>query len=346
MSLVLRDVHFAYADLPILRGAALEVAAGEIVCLFGPSGCGKTTLLRIAAGLEVMQRGAVLINGELVADAQRSAPPEERPVGFVFQEFVLFPHLTALENAAFAVKADTRAERRRRATDELARVGLADFAERYPHQLSGGQQQRVALARAFARKPQAVLLDEPFASIDAVLRRKLRTDLRLLLKARNTPAVLVTHDPEEALEIGDRIALMRAGEIVETAAPGELYRNPRTVEGATIFPGAQQIVAAIRDGAFVSAFGKIEGPGGNADKDAHKDGGTASIVAGAGAVSARENPDGGAIVIDVRDAGAEIVHILQSRTDPDLTIRATAGAALSKGAVVSIAIDPERARIF
>jgi len=217
MSLGLKDISHRFGETRALNAASLTVAPGELVCLFGPSGCGKTTLLRIAAGLEPLQDGTVELDGALLAKPGRETQPEKRPVGLVFQDYVLFPHLTVEKNIAFGLAGERHSKLR--VTDQLHAFGIAGLARRYPHELSGGQQQRVALARAMARKPKALLLDEPFASIDVALRRRLRGELRRTLKEQNAAVLLVTHDPEEALALGDRIALMRAGEIIEAASP-------------------------------------------------------------------------------------------------------------------------------
>ncbi len=257
MGLVLRDISHRYGSVQAVKNAGFEVAPGETLCLFGPSGCGKTTLLRIAAGLENLQSGVVELNGELLAAPGRETPPERRPIGFVFQDFVLFPHMSVEKNIAFGLGRAT-GNAKARVNAQIEAMGLQGLAERYPHELSGGQQQRTALARALIRRPKALLLDEPFASIDAALRRRLREDLRRMLKEQNVAVVLVTHDPEEALALGDRIALMREGRIVETAPPAALYDAPQTPEGAMIFPGSQALYGAIEHGKLITAFGEFE----------------------------------------------------------------------------------------
>ncbi len=259
MSLELDRISHRYGAVAAVRSASLAVEAGEIVCLFGPSGCGKTTLLRIAAGLEALQEGEIRLAGATLAQPGDEVPPEQRPIGFVFQDYVLFPHLTVEKNIAFGLKGvgDAKA----RVAAQLAAFGIEGFARRYPHELSGGQQQRVALARAVARQPKALLLDEPFASIDVALRRRLREELRRVLKDQKAAVLLVTHDADEALALGDRIALMREGEIVEIATPEDLFERPRTPDGAGLFPGSQTLMGEVRGGVFYCALGEIETPG-------------------------------------------------------------------------------------
>ena len=255
MSLELDNISHRFGDAVAVNDASLVVGAGEIVCLFGPSGCGKTTLLRVVGGLEAVQKGSVALAGHRLSAPGADTPPEQRPIGFVFQDFALFPHMTVEENVAFGLGGPRGNELAVAA--QLAALEIADFANRFPHELSGGQQQRVAIARAIIRKPKALLLDEPFANIDGALRRRLREDLRAILKAENVAVILVTHDPEEALALGDRIALMRDGRIVETASPQALYATPKTIDGAALFPNCIIVEGSIADGqieTFLGAF--------------------------------------------------------------------------------------------
>ncbi len=336
MALTLSGISHRFGSFIAVNDASLAVRDGEIVCLFGPSGCGKTTLLRIAAGLEPLQAGAVRIDGETIAEPGRGAPPERRPIGFVFQDYVLFPHMTVGKNVGFGVTGNRRRVHEVVA-EELAAVGLADFEKRAPHQLSGGQQQRVALARAMARRPRALLLDEPFASIDTVLRRRLREELRRLLKARDVAVVLVTHDPEEALAIADRVALMREGEIIETATPADLFRVPKTPDGAAIFPDSQQIFGTVRGGAIETAFGRFVA-------DAEKDG-PAVIVFRAGALSADPDPNGVLRVVDARFSGPGWTVFLAGGADGHF-LRVRMKECPEPGAAMSVAADPAGQFVF
>ncbi|MFO7546070.1 MAG: ABC transporter ATP-binding protein [Trueperaceae bacterium] len=211
-----------------VRSFDLEVRSGEILCLLGPSGCGKTTLLRLIAGFEAPDQGRVEVGGRVVAGDGVWVQPERRRIGFVFQDFALFPHMSVLDNVAFGLPGRSRAERRARAAKVLALVGLTVFQQRYPHQLSGGQQQRVALARAIATEPHLLLLDEPFSNLDAALRGATRDEVRSILKRTGTTAVMVTHDQEEALSVADRVAVMRAGHLEQLGTPEEVYLEPRT----------------------------------------------------------------------------------------------------------------------
>jgi iron(III) transport system ATP-binding protein len=237
LSLEFRHIAHAYGEVRALEDISFTAPAGEITCLLGASGCGKSTLLGLAAGLLRVQQGEVSLAGEVLADAQRSPPPEARPVGLVFQDGALFPHMTLAANVAFGLPKARRDE----ADSWLAKVGLAGMGARYPHELSGGQQQRAALARAMAPEPRVLLMDEPFASVDIVLRRKLRRECRILLREAGATVVLVTHDPAEALDIADRIAVMEGGRIIQFGTPQELHHAPSTASVGAIFSGAQII---------------------------------------------------------------------------------------------------------
>lgn len=243
MSLEFRHIAHAYGQVRALEDISFTAPTGEITCLLGASGCGKSTLLGLAAGMLTVQQGAIVLGGEVLADARGSPPPEARPVGLVFQDGALFPHMTIARNVAFGLPGARAGE----AEGWLAKVGLAGMGARYPHELSGGQQQRAALARAMAPEPQVLLMDEPFASVDIVLRRKLRRDCRILLREAGATVVLVTHDPAEALDIGDRIAVMEAGRIVQFGTPDELHHAPATAAVGAIFSGAQ-VIAGTRQG--------------------------------------------------------------------------------------------------
>ena len=230
----------AYGSTSVLRGVSLGVVAGEILALLGPSGCGKTTLLRCIAGLETPTAGRIVI-GDRDVTSGRGVAAEKRRVGMVFQEGALFPHKTVAGNVGYGVP---RGEgRHERSTASLDLVGLADKAARMPGTLSGGEQQRVALARALAPEPGVILLDEPFSSLDAGLRWQLRSDVRRLLKGIGVTTILVTHDQDEALTFGDRVAVMRAGTIEQVGSPPDIYRHPASPWVAT-FVGEANVLDA------------------------------------------------------------------------------------------------------
>ena len=232
MFLDLRDVGVRYAACrsghDAVAGVSLSLAKGQIGVLIGPSGCGKTSLLRAVAGLERVCAGSVRMDGRLLADDATHVEPEARRIGMVFQDYALFPHLSVRDNVAFGVRHLLRAERDARVAEVLELVGLAHAARRAPHQLSGGQQQRVALARALAPRPELLLLDEPFSSLDADLRDRLAHDIRAILQRTGTTALFVTHDQLEAFAIGDRIGVMHRGRLEQWDDAYSLYHRPAT----------------------------------------------------------------------------------------------------------------------
>ncbi|PRY66892.1 iron(III) transport system ATP-binding protein [Vreelandella songnenensis] len=258
-ALSLSGVRHIFDTRQVVKGIDLEIAPGEVVCLLGPSGCGKTTLLRIAAGLEVLQEGQVSLEGRCIAaPGQRHVPPEKRGVGLAFQDSALFPHLSVLENVSFGLKHLPARARHEQALALLEQLGMAGYAQSYPHQLSGGQQQRVALARALAPRPQLMLLDEPFSSLDARLRDRIRDDTLHVLKKLGSATLLVTHDPEEAMFMADRIALMRDGRIVQTGTPRELYCEPVDPFVVTFFGEVNTLAGRIHGGCVQTPMGKID----------------------------------------------------------------------------------------
>ncbi|MGO9216770.1 MAG: ABC transporter ATP-binding protein [Streptosporangiaceae bacterium] len=239
----------------VLAGLNLDVPAGSLTAILGPSGSGKTTLLRILAGFEHADSGTVRIGSAIADGPGVFLPPERRRIGYVPQEGSLFPHLTVAANVAFGLSGRKwgRDRRSKRCADLLEAVGLGGLARRYPHQLSGGQQQRVALARALAIAPEVVLLDEPFASLDANLRASVRADVQRLLKQSGTTTVLVTHDQDEALSTADRVAVLRDGRIAQCAAPQELYSRPVDADMAR-FIGEANLIPGILNGSSVQTL--------------------------------------------------------------------------------------------
>ena len=212
-----RDIEHAYNGKPSVKNISLAVNPGEVVTLLGPSGCGKTTLLRLAAGLETPRSGEIWLDGKLVSDAEHVVAPENRGVGYMFQDYALFPHLTVLENVLFGLPSKG-SEAMRRGLDVLAEANIEKLADSYPHELSGGQQQRVALARALAPEPSVILLDEPYAGLDSRLRERIRDQMLHVLKSAGTAALMVTHDSEEAMFMSDNIVVLDQGRFAKPAA--------------------------------------------------------------------------------------------------------------------------------
>ena len=246
-------LSYQYDAAPVLHEIDLSIAAGESLALLGPSGCGKTTLLRCIAGLERPTAGTVKIGSDTVLGASTWVPPERRRVGMVFQDWALFPHLSVAKNVAYGIKNGSRngnGDRDQRVAQALDLVGLGDVGDRMPSTLSGGQQQRVALARALAPEPSVLLLDEPFSNLDTTLRVEVRAEVDRLLRSLGITSVFVTHDQQEAFVVGDRVAVMRDGHIVQVDDPRNIYAHPAE-RWVAQFVGAGALVRAQASGPTV-----------------------------------------------------------------------------------------------
>ena len=223
-----RGVSKSFGAAYVVKDLNLELEPGEILALVGPSGSGKTTFLRLLAGFETPDAGTVTLEDRVVAGAGAWVPPEARRLGMVFQDYALFPNMTVFQNAAFGLGGWPRQAKARRAQQILEMVRLADLSGRYPHELSGGEQQRVALARSLAPQPLALLLDEPFSNLDPQLRVELRTEVKNILRSSQVTTVYVTHDQEEALFMGDRVAVINAGSLQQVDTPENIFHHPST----------------------------------------------------------------------------------------------------------------------
>lgn len=227
LALKCENISKTFGSVQAVDNVSFGVEAGQILALVGPSGCGKTTLLRMIAGFEMPDEGFIQIDGECMTCPVTFVQPENRQVGMVFQDYALFPHLNVRDNISFGLKGN-KSDKQKRANELLNLIGLPDYGDRFPHELSGGEQQRVALARTLAPNPRLVLLDEPFSNLDADLRRELRSDVRHILKTLNITTILVTHDQEEAMEIGDQVAVLHSGHLEQIGPTFEVYEQPRT----------------------------------------------------------------------------------------------------------------------
>lgn len=335
----LTGVSHAYGGQRVLRDISIAVAEGEIVCLLGPSGCGKTTLLRLAAGLERLQCGRIEIGGETVADAARrlDRPPEARRVGLMFQDYALFPHMTVAENVRFGIRRTAESDAWTR--DALQRMRLNEWSEAHPHTLSGGQQQRCALLRALAPHPRVLLLDEPFSGLDVALRSQVREETAAFLKDTGISTLVVTHDPEEAMILGDRLLVMRDGEILEEGTPADIYLRPRDPFVAGLFGPLNRWVGRV-------ARGRVDTPIGDVDAGGLGEGTEAVVLI---------RPEG--ITLDPQSRGATVVGsrllgcfsaVSVVSDSGDWRIRALVGGVFlpEPGTRVGIAADPTRTFVF
>jgi iron(III) transport system ATP-binding protein len=255
--LAFEHVSYSVGTHEIVRDLSFELKPGEIACLLGPSGCGKTTLLMLAAGIQTATSGRILLDGMEIDGPKSFLATEKRNLGMVFQDFALFPHLTALQNVMFGLRALSRAEAETVAQRALTRVGLDRFRDTYPGSLSGGEQQRVALARAVVRRPQVMLMDEPFSGLDQRLRENMRAETLTLLRETRATCILVTHDPIEAMDMADRILLMRQGRLVQQGTPQDVFRHPNDLDVARFFSDINEVPGKIEQDAVVTALGRF-----------------------------------------------------------------------------------------
>ena len=241
----------------ILNSINIKIETGELLGLLGPSGCGKTTLLRLIAGFEQPSKGCIILNKREISSEKKIVPPEKRNIGMVFQDYALFPHLTVLENIMFGLK--NKKEKYR--VDYLINiVGLDELTKRYPHELSGGQKQRLAIARALAPGTDFILLDEPFCSLDMHVKLKLRSELPNILRSCNASGLMVTHDPEEAMSICDKVAVMNEGKIHQIDSPIKLLDNPKTLFVSSFILGNNILNLNKKNNYYISCLGQIDNP--------------------------------------------------------------------------------------
>ncbi|MBL4756144.1 MAG: ABC transporter ATP-binding protein [Rhizobiales bacterium] len=340
-SLSFDDICHDYDEVRAVDHFSLKIIPGEIVCLLGQSGCGKTTLLRIAAGIERQTSGRVLLNGHEIAGPAVYLPPEKRNIGLMFQDYALFPHMTILENVCFGLRDHKLKDAKQAALGVLSRVGMADYADQYPHVLSGGEQQRVALARAIVPKPGILLMDEPFSGLDQRLRANVRRETIALLHETRATCIIVTHDPEEAMQLADRIALMRKGHLVQVGTPEELYKSPIDIFVARFFSPVTEISAIVRSRKVETPLGVFSATGfSNGDK----------VVLGVRpqAVKITKTPGKyhGKIVHTEFLGDVDQVSVAVEGLEKNLMVRVAGGFEGQRGDLVGLKLDPRKLLMF
>lgn len=255
--LKLSNVSKSFGDKSVLHDVSLEIPERKLITILGTSGGGKTTLLRLIAGFDSIDSGEIYINNRLVSSGSTLTPPEMRNVGYIPQDASLFNHLSVYKNIEFGLQQFKPSARKVRVNELLEIIDLTEYADAMPSQLSGGQQQRVAIARALAPNPEVVLLDEPFAALDAQLRSRLRDEVKSILVAAQATAIMVTHDQEEALSIADRVAILRDGQIAQFGSPNEIYSAPLDVRLAQFLGDAVVLPGVISNGKVKTSLGEL-----------------------------------------------------------------------------------------
>jgi iron(III) transport system ATP-binding protein len=346
--LKLQDItkYYYSQTVPAVKNVSLNLKHGDILGLLGPSGCGKTTLLRFIAGFEKTQSGSLWLGDRLVAGPQVWAPPEERDIGMVFQDFALFPHLSVFENIAFGLK--TLFHRKKgliqgRVMEVLDLVGLEGLQHRYPHELSGGQQQRIALARAIAPKPKLVLLDEPLSNLDVQVRLHLRQELRAILKAAKTSAIFVTHDQEEALAISDQVAVMRCGELEQVGSPEEIYSAPASKFVAEFVTQANFLSAERHDQTWKTELGCFDAWVQHSEEHSNQSG---WLMIRQEDMVLKPDRQGRAIILDHQFLGREYRYRLRTPSGQTLFALSKSTEGLAKGVTVSISAKAPSLQVF
>jgi iron(III) transport system ATP-binding protein len=338
-SLVVTDLVKGFGAKPVLTGVNLRVEAGTTTAILGPSGSGKTTLLRVICGFERAQAGSVGLDDEVVDDSTHFVAPERRRIGYVPQEGNLFPHLSVAGNIRFGLARG--AESRRRVGELLEMIGLADRARSYPHQLSGGQQQRVALARALAVQPRLVLLDEPFASLDASLRASVRADVAHILRDAGATALLVTHDQDEALSMSDSIAVIRDGVIAQFDSPHALYSRPVDADLAQFVGDVNLLTGRFEGHSVTTALGRLAVH----DPPASSTGSLATVMVRPEQLllsPSNANDPGACEVVDHEFYGHDAIVLLRplhAMAPAILVVRVRGGVDWPRGSVASVAVD-------
>lgn len=341
-ALSFENVEVTLGGRRVLEQFSLTLSPGEIVCLLGESGSGKSTILRAAAGTQRIDGGIIRINDQIVSGPGVHVPPDRRGIGLMFQDFALFPHMTLLANVTFGLRRLGRDAALKQARQALRRVGLEDREADYPHMLSGGQQQRLALARSIAPRPGILMLDEPFSSLDARLRETVRAETLAVLRETHATTIIVTHDPEEAMLLGDRIALLRRGRMAQIDVAGSVYERPADLSAARFFSPLSEIEARV-------AGGRIETPLGSVDAQGRDDG-EAVVVAirPVGVIDMRLEGPGvpGRIVAKRGAIGIDLCEVSVAGLERPLLVHYRSDRRFRPGCDVFLTLDPEHVLVF
>lgn len=327
-----RGLQKSWRGQPVLDEVDLDLERGRVCAVLGPSGTGKSTLLRVIAGLETIESGQVSSPDSILTDGRIRVQPEHRNIGLVFQDFSLFPHLTALNNVLFGLKRGSAASRRNRAMEHLDSVQMADKADAYPHTLSGGEQQRVALARALAPQPDVVLLDEAFSGLDAKLRVSLRDTALKALKESGAAVLVVTHDAEEAMFMADDLALMVDGKIIQAGQPDHVYLNPNSLDAARLLGEVNSWAGSLKGQQLASPFG-IFSP------DLPKDADAATVLVRPEALRLIHDNQGKYKIVEAHPLGAQIAAWIEAPTGEIWQSRMPIGQSFAPGDTVEINLD-------
>lgn len=327
-----RGLQKSWRDQIVLDNVDLDLKHGCVTAVLGPSGTGKSTLLRVIAGLEPVDSGQVLSRDVLLTDGTVKVPPEHRNIGLVFQDFSLFPHLTAIDNVLFGLRSGSAAERLNCAMQQLASVQITDKAKAYPHTLSGGEQQRVALARALAPQPDVILLDEAFSGLDAKLRVSMRDTALRALKDSGAAVLVVTHDAEEAMFMADELALMVGGAIIQYGPPEQVYLNPNSLDAARLLGEVNSWSGPVKNGQLESPFGKFEA-------ELIGDKREATLLARPEAVQLIPDAKGKFEVTESHPLGAQAAMKIKAPTGETWDSRMPIGKRVAPGEMVEINLD-------
>lgn len=341
--LEIKDIRCGYDGELVIENFSLNFRGTTLNCLLGPSGCGKTTVLRAVAGFEPITSGEIILDGKVISKRGYTLPPEQRGIGMVFQDYALFPHLSVADNVAFGLSNQSKSQKRKVAEEMLELVGLEDTLDRYPHELSGGQQQRVAVARALAPNPPLLLMDEPFSNLDVDLRERLVLDVREILRQRQTTTLFVTHDQEEAFIIGEHVAVMNEGHIMQWDMPYNLYHEPANRFVADFIGQGRFITGVLTSHEAVdTSLGVLKG---NRAYEWPKDT-RVDVLLRPDDVLLDEEDGVDCLITDRHFRGAQIMYTLRTPKGDELLSLVPSHLDINTGQKVKVSVDAEHLVVF